>query len=69
MSHDTNIALGFDDLICPDLDHDLYLVPIRSILIYYIFHPLGSLLAKFGLLAVISPILVADKAKSSDFDF
>ena len=31
-------------------------------------YPLGSLLAKFGFEAVISPVSVADKAKSSDFD-
>ena len=32
------------------------------------FYPLGSLLVKFGLTAVISPVSVADKAKSDDFD-
>ena len=39
-----------------------------SILICYILHCLGSLLAEFGLAAVISPVSVADKAKSDDFD-
>ena len=29
---------------------------------------LGSLLAEFGLAAVIRPVSVADKAKSDDFD-
>ena len=32
------------------------------------FYPLGSLLAKLGLAAVISPVSVADKVKSDDFD-
>ena len=64
--HYTNTAFGLGDLIWPDLD--LYLLPIRSVLICCIFHPLGSLLAKFGLVAVISPISAADKVKSSDFD-
>ena len=37
-------------------------------LIYYLLYPLVSLLTKFGLAAVISPVSVADKAKSDDFD-
>ena len=41
---------------------------IRSILICYLFHHLGSLLAKFGFAAVISPVSGADKAKSEGFD-
>ena len=68
MSHDTNTAFGFGDLISPDLELHLYLVPIRSILICYIVHPLGSVLAKFGLVAVFSLVEVANKAKRSDFD-
>ena len=40
----------------------------RPILIFYLLHPLGSLLAKFGFAAVISPVSEADKAKSDDFD-
>ena len=37
-------------------------------LIYYYIHPLGSLLAKFGFTTVVSPVSVADKEKSDDFD-
>ena len=34
----------------------------------YLLHPLRNHLAKFGLAAVIGPVLVADKTKSDDFD-
>ena len=44
------------------------LLIIRSILICYLLNPLGSLLAEFGLAAVISPVSVADEAKSDVFD-
>ena len=40
---------------------------IRPILIYYLPCPLGRLLAKFVLAAVVSSVSVADKAKSDDF--
>ena len=39
-----------------------------SVLICYLLNPLGSLLADFGLKAVISPVSVADKAKNQSFD-
>ena len=34
----------------------------------YLLHPLGSLLAKFGLEAINSLVFVADKLKSDFFD-
>ena len=40
----------------------------RSILICYLLHPLGNLLAELGLAVVISPVPVADKAKNDDFE-
>ena len=45
------------------------LLSVRSILIYYLLRSLGCVLAKFGLTAVISPVPVADKAKSDDLIF
>ena len=46
------------------------MLSIRHILINAIFLSLGNILAKFGLAAVISPVLVVDKVKSGDdFDF
>ena len=44
------------------------LLSISSMLICYVLHCIGSLLAESGLAAVISPVSVADKAKSDDFD-
>ena len=44
------------------------LLIIRSILICYLLHAFGSTLAKFELAAVVSPVSVADKSKSDDFD-
>ena len=64
--HSCNIFIV--DLIWPDLDLDLYLVGIRSILICYLLHHLKSLSAKFGFAAVVSPFSGADKAKSDDFN-
>ena len=40
----------------------------RHIIICYLFHSLGSLLAKFGFAAVISSVSVTDDAKRDDFD-
>ena len=51
-----------------DLTLTLLFSYIRSILICYLAHPLGSLLANFGLAALIGPVSVADKARSEDFD-
>ena len=45
------------------------LLSIKSILIWYLLHSLGGLLAECGLTAFISPVSVADKARSDDFDF
>ena len=47
----------------------LLLVHIRPRLICYRFYLFKSLLARFGFAAVISPVFVADKAKSVDFKF
>ena len=44
------------------------LLCIKFTLICNLSHPLGSLLAKFEFAAVISPVTVADKANSDDFD-
>ena len=41
------------------------LLSIRPIFICYLFHPLGSLLSKFGFTTVVGPVLVADE-KSDD---
>ena len=35
---------------------------------HYLLYPLGSLLPRFGLAAVVSPVLVADNTKSDCFD-
>ena len=43
------------------------LLSIRPILICHLLHPLESLLTRFGLAVVISPVSVADKAKSDDW--
>ena len=40
----------------------------KVIPICYLLHYLGSLLAKYGFSAVISPVLGADEAKSDGFD-
>ena len=54
----------FGDLIWPNLD--LYLE--KGLFISYLLHSFGSLLAKFGFKLVNSPVSVAKKAKSDDFD-
>ena len=58
-----DLTLTFADL----LPLTFALLSIRSILICYLLHRLGSLLAQFRLVAGISPVSVADKAKSDDF--
>ena len=40
----------------------------EPILIWYIFHPIGRMLAKFWFAAFMSPVSVANKAKSDEFD-
>ena len=52
----------------PGHDLDLYACSIRNMLICYLLRRLGSLLAKFGLAAVISPVLGADMAISDYFE-
>ena len=42
------------------------LLNLRPILLYYLLHPLGTLLTEFGFAAVISPVSLADKVKSDD---
>ena len=39
----------------------------RPILLWYLVHPFGSILAKFEFAADISPVLIADEVKSDDF--
>ena len=51
-----------------DLTLTLTLLSIRFTLIWYPPHPYVSLLTKLGLSAVISPVTVADKAKSHDLE-
>ena len=43
------------------------LLSIRSMLIWHLFHPFRSILARFGLTAVISSVSVVDKTKNNDF--
>ena len=66
VSHDIHAIFWFGNLTY--LIWPWPLLSIRSILIWYLLHPLGSVLEKFGLAVVISPVSVADKAKSNDFD-
>ena len=70
MAHKTCVARRSCSILIwsPYLTRPWPLLSIRSILICYLLHPLGSLLAKFGLAAVISPVPVADEAKSDDCD-
>ena len=49
-------------------DLTVTLISIRPMLISSLPYPHESLLAKFGLAAVIGPVSVADKVKSDDFD-
>ena len=44
------------------------LLSIQFILICYLLHTLGSLMAKFGIATVLSPISEADEVNSDDFD-
>ena len=53
MSHDTCTTCSFGDLIS-DIDLDIYLVPIRFTLIWYVLLLLTDILARFRFEAVIS---------------
>ena len=44
------------------------LLSIEPILLCCLLRPTGGLLAEFGFAAIISPVSVADKAKSDNFD-
>ena len=70
MTHATCVAQHSCNIVIwwPYLTWLWPLLSIMSILLCYLLHHLGSLLAIIGFAAVVSPILEASKAKSGDFD-
>ena len=65
LTQSTGLTFSLHNLIRPDLDL-LNIRPTGTYLHGTFFHPLRSLLAKFGFAAVRS-VSVTDKAKSDDF--
>ena len=57
MLNNTHATFPIGDLIGPDVDLGLYLAKYQYLLICYLLHPLGGLLAKFWFAAVINPVL------------
>ena len=66
MSHDSHASFSFGGLTWLDQTLTLAFIYYKAVTYRYtnFFFTLRSVLVKFGLTAVISPVSVADKAKS-----